>query len=52
LRSRSTLEFTIATTETCVELIESKIHRLSKYYKREDKIPKNWKYAAVIAQLE
>ncbi|MDQ3948166.1 MAG: 30S ribosomal protein S15, partial [Thermoproteota archaeon] len=35
-----------------LELIESKIHRLSKHYKREGKIPKNWKYAAVIAQLE
>jgi len=35
-----------------LELIESKIHRLSKYYKREGKIPQNWKYAAVIAQLE
>lgn len=35
-----------------LELIESKIHRLSKYYKLEGKIPKNWKYAAVIAQLE
>jgi small subunit ribosomal protein S15 len=35
-----------------LELIESKIHRLSKYYKREGKIPMNWKYAAVIAQLE
>jgi small subunit ribosomal protein S15 len=35
-----------------LELIESKIHRLSKYYKRIGKIPKNWKYAAVIAQLE
>jgi small subunit ribosomal protein S15 len=35
-----------------LELIESKIHRLSKYYKREGKLPKNWKYAAVIAQLE
>jgi small subunit ribosomal protein S15 len=35
-----------------LELIESKIHRMSKYYKREGKIPKNWKYAAVIAQLE
>jgi small subunit ribosomal protein S15 len=35
-----------------LELVESKIHRLSKYYKREGKIPKNWKYAAVIAQLE
>jgi len=35
-----------------LELVESKIHRLSKYYKREGKIPRNWKYAAVIAQLE
>jgi small subunit ribosomal protein S15 len=35
-----------------LELVESKIHRLSKYYKREDKIPRTWKYAAVIAQLE
>ncbi|MDQ3872003.1 MAG: 30S ribosomal protein S15 [Thermoproteota archaeon] len=35
-----------------LELIESKIHRLSKYYKRIGRIPKNWKYAAVIAQLE
>ncbi len=35
-----------------LELIESKIHRLSKYYKVKGKIPKNWKYAAVIAQLE
>jgi small subunit ribosomal protein S15 len=35
-----------------LELIESKIHRLSKYYKRVGKLPTNWKYAAVIAQLE
>jgi small subunit ribosomal protein S15 len=35
-----------------LELVESKIHRLSKYYKREGRIPKTWKYAAVIAQLE
>ena len=35
-----------------LELIEAKIHRLSKYYKRKGKIPKNWKYAAVIARLE
>jgi small subunit ribosomal protein S15 len=35
-----------------LELIEAKIHRLSKYYKRKEKIPKNWKYASVIAQLE
>jgi small subunit ribosomal protein S15 len=35
-----------------LELIEAKIHRLSKYYKRTGKIPENWKYSAVIAQLE
>jgi small subunit ribosomal protein S15 len=35
-----------------LELIEAKIHRLSKYYKRGEKIPKDWKYATVIAQLE
>jgi small subunit ribosomal protein S15 len=35
-----------------LELIEAKIHRLSKYYKRVGKLRKNWKYAAVIAQLE
>jgi small subunit ribosomal protein S15 len=35
-----------------LELIEAKIHRLSKYYKRNEKIPKDWKYASVIAQLE
>jgi len=35
-----------------LELIEAKIHRLSKYYKRNEKIAKNWKYASVIAQLE
>jgi len=35
-----------------LELVEAKIHRLSKYYKRNLKLPQNWKYAAVIAQLE
>jgi len=35
-----------------LELIEAKIHRLSRYYKRNEKIPKDWKYASVIAQLE
>lgn len=35
-----------------LELIESKIHRISKYYKNNGKIPSNWKYSAVIAQLE
>ncbi len=35
-----------------LELIESKIHRLSRYYKNIGKIPKTWKYASVIAKLE
>ncbi len=35
-----------------LELIEAKIHRLAKYYKREGKIPQDWKYKAVIASIE
>lgn len=35
-----------------LELIEAKIHRLSKYYKKKGKISQTWKYAAVIARLE
>ncbi|MDI1495130.1 MAG: ribosomal protein S15P [Cenarchaeum symbiont of Oopsacas minuta] len=35
-----------------LELIEAKVHRLTVYYKRIDRIPKNWKYKSVIAQLE
>jgi len=35
-----------------LELIEAKIHRLSVYYKRIGRIPKNWKYKSVVAQLE
>ncbi len=35
-----------------LELIEAKVHRLSTYYKRIDRIPKNWKYKSVVAQLE
>ena len=35
-----------------LELLEAKIHRLSKYYKREGELPQNWKYASVIAKLE
>ena len=32
-----------------LELIEAKVHRLSVYYKKIDRIPKDWKYKAVIA---
>ena len=35
-----------------LELIEAKVHRLSIYYKKIGRIPKNWKYKSVIAQLE
>lgn len=35
-----------------LELVEAKIHRLSKYYKSTGRLPTSWKYAAVIAQLE
>ncbi len=35
-----------------LELLEAKVHRLSSYYKKIGRIPKNWKYKAVIAQLE
>ena len=35
-----------------LELIEAKIHRLSVYYKKIGRIPQNWKYKAVVAQLE
>lgn len=35
-----------------LELIEAKVHRLSVYYKRIKRIPENWKYKSVVAQLE
>ncbi len=35
-----------------LELIEAKVHRLSKYYKKNSKIPNDWKYKSVIAKLE
>ena len=35
-----------------LELIEAKVHRLSVFYKKNGKIPKNWKYKYLIAQLE
>ena len=34
-----------------LELLEAKIHRISKYYKRKGILEKSWKYAAVVAQL-
>lgn len=35
-----------------LELLEAKVHRLTKYFKREGRLPQNWKYAAVVAKLE
>ncbi len=35
-----------------LELIEAKVHRLTVYYKKIGRIPKNWKYKSVVAQLE
>jgi small subunit ribosomal protein S15 len=34
-----------------LQMVEAKIHRLSKYYKREGILPKNWKHEAKIASL-
>jgi small subunit ribosomal protein S15 len=34
-----------------LQMIEAKIHKLSKYYKREGALPKNWKHEAKIASL-
>ena len=34
-----------------LELLEAKIHRLSGYYKSNDKLPQSWKYATAVAQL-
>ena len=35
-----------------LELIEAKVHRLATYYKKIGRIPENWKYKSVVAQLE
>ncbi len=35
-----------------LELIEAKIHRLSKYYKRKGVLPPNWRYRTVVARVE
>ena len=34
-----------------MEILEAKIHRLSKYYKKKNILPSTWRYKAVIAQL-
>lgn len=34
-----------------LELVEAKIHKLSKYYKRKGVLPEDWRYKTVVAQL-
>jgi small subunit ribosomal protein S15 len=34
-----------------LQIIEARIHKLSRYYKRKGILPKNWKYEAKIASL-
>jgi len=34
-----------------LNLIESKIHRLEYYYKRKEKLPKDWKYVPSVASV-
>ena len=34
-----------------LQIVEAKIHALSKYYKREGVLPPNWKYEPKIASL-
>lgn len=34
-----------------LELIEAKIHHLSKYYKRVGKLPKGWRYKTYVARV-
>lgn len=35
-----------------LELVEARIHRLAKYYKRKGILPQDWKFKPTIAQLE
>jgi len=34
-----------------LELVEAKIHRLSKYYKAKGILPTKWKYSTIVAQI-
>jgi small subunit ribosomal protein S15 len=34
-----------------LQIIEAKIHKLSRYYKRIGTLPKNWKYEPKIASI-
>jgi len=34
-----------------MQVIEARIHKLSRYYKREGVLPTNWKYKAKVASI-
>jgi small subunit ribosomal protein S15 len=34
-----------------MQMIEARIHKLSRYYRREGVLPKNWKYKAKVASI-
>ena len=34
-----------------MQVIEARIHKLSRYYKRTGVLPKNWKYKAKVASI-
>ena len=34
-----------------MQIIEARIHKLSRYYRRQGTIPKNWKYEAKVASV-
>jgi len=34
-----------------MQVIESRIHKLSRYYKREGVLPKKWKYVSKVASI-
>ena len=51
LRGHLTKHKRDSTSKHGLELLESKIRRLTKYYVREKKLPSNWKYDAEKAKL-
>jgi small subunit ribosomal protein S15 len=34
-----------------MQVIEARIHKLSRYYKRKGVLPQNWKYKAKVASI-
>jgi small subunit ribosomal protein S15 len=39
-------------TKRALNLIESKVHRLSKYYRSRDILPQDWNYKSVVASVK